>query len=68
MRVCVMTPSQSLILIIDNIIFNEERTAADLILNKVLIGRLDLTNCKLKKLNRNDNDMEYFEVVEKNDQ
>ena len=66
MRVCVMTPSKSQIIIFDEIEFNEERTVVDLIVKKIKVGELDLTKCELKKLNRQDNDMEYYEIVERN--
>jgi len=60
-----MTPSKSQIFIVDKIEFNEEITTANLILNGLKAGELDLTICDLKKLDRTDGNMEYYEVIER---
>jgi hypothetical protein len=65
MKVCVMTKSKSMISIIDAIEFNKERTKVTLIEKKSTIGELDLTLCELKKLDRTDGNMEYYEIIEK---
>ena len=65
MKVCVMTPSKSLILIINKIKFNDDKTGAELISDDSIIGKLDLDQCRLKKLDRTDENMEYYEIIEK---
>lgn len=65
MKVCVMTANKSIILLIHQIKFNEEKTNAKLILNGLNVGEIDLTKCDLKKLDRTDGNMEYFEVIKK---
>ena len=64
-KVCVMTPSKSQILILDRISINEKRTSADLIFKNSKVGELDLAACELKKLDRADGNMEYYELVER---
>ena len=65
MKICVMTPSKSIVFIIHQIKFNEERTTAKLILNGLNVSEIDLTKCRLNKLDRTDGNMEYYEVVER---
>lgn len=67
MKVCVMTQNNSQVLIVDEIIFNnsKEFAAADIFVNGMPIGNFDLTKCELKKLDRHDNNMEYYEIIEK---
>lgn len=65
MKLCVMTESKNLILIVNEIKFNDDKTAIELILNDSIIGKLDLDQCNLKKLDRTDGNMEYYEIIEK---
>ncbi|OOM75462.1 hypothetical protein CLPUN_32730 [Clostridium puniceum] len=65
MKFCIMTPSKSMILIINEIKFNDDKTVAELISDNSIIGKLDLDQCNLKKLNRTDGNMEYYEIIEK---
>lgn len=65
MKVCLLTQSKSLILIINEIKFNDYKTVAELISDDSIIGKLDLDQCSLKKLNRTDGNMEYYEIIEK---
>ncbi|OOM74564.1 hypothetical protein CLPUN_38050 [Clostridium puniceum] len=65
MKVCIMTSSKSMILIINEIKFNDDKTIAELISDDSIIGKLDLDQCELNKLDRTDGNMEYYELVEK---
>lgn len=65
MKVCIITSSKSMILIINEIKFNDDKTVAELISDDSIIGELDLDQCELNKLDRTDGDMEYYELVEK---
>jgi|GEM_PF-6130687 len=65
MKVCVTTKSKNMILIVDKIELGEGNAVAKLIVNNTTIGDIYLTDCELKKLDRTDGNMEYYEIIEK---